>query len=125
MRLSDILSLTETDKFSLDKKKEFLADDEPLEIEIDEDQLDEQTRMAWARKGRKLVRKIRCGSGRRKGRLVSKANQCGKAINLKRRFLMRRLLKRKGAMMRRKALRTKRTNPLSRRLRSLNKRKKN
>ena len=38
--------------------------------------------------------------------------------------MMRRLLKRKGAMMRRKALRTKRTNPLSRRLRTLNKRKK-
>jgi len=123
MRLADIL-LTETEKFSLDKKKEILADDEPMEIEVDEDQLDEQTRMAWARKGRKLVRKIRCGSGRRKGRLVSKASQCGKAINLKRRFMMRRLLKRKGAMMRRKALRTKRTNPLSRRLRTLNKRKK-
>lgn len=123
MRLSDLLKEDE-DKFSIDKKKEFLADDEPLEIEIDEDQLDEQTRVAWARKGRKLVRKIRCGSGRRKGRIVSKASQCGKAINLKRRFMMRRLLRRKGAAMRRKALRTKRTNPLSKRLKTLNKRKK-
>lgn len=121
MRLSDLLE--DKEKFSIDKKKEFLADDEPLEIEIDEDQLDEQTRIAWARKGRKLVRKIRCGSGRRKGRIVSKASQCGKAINLKRRFMMRRLLRRKGAAMRRKALRTKRNNPLSKRLRTLNKRK--
>ena len=123
MRLSDILSEDE-EKFSLDKKKEILADDDPMEIEVDEDQLDEQTRMAWARKGRKLVRKIRCGSGRRKGRLVSKASQCGKSINLKRRFMMRRLLRRKGAAMRRKALRTKRFNPLSRRLKVLNRRKK-
>lgn len=123
MRLSDILSEDE-EKFSLDKKKEILADDDPMEIEVDEDQLDEQTRLAWARKGRKLVRKIRCGSGKRKGRLVSKASQCGKAINLKRRFMMRRLLRRKGAAMRRKALRTKRTNPISRRLRVLNRRKK-
>jgi hypothetical protein len=123
MRLSDLLAEGE-EKFSLDKKKDFLADDDALEIEIDEDQLDEQTRVAWARKGRKLVRKIRCGSGRRKGRIVSKASQCGKAINLKRRFMMRRLLRRKGAAMRRKALRTKRTNPLSKRLKTLNKRKK-
>lgn len=122
MRLSELLETKE--KFSIDKKKEFLADDEPLEIEIDEDHLDEQTRIAWARKGRKLVRKIRCGSGRRKGRIVSKASQCGKAINLKRRFMMRRLLRRKGAAMRRKAMRTKRFNSLSRRLRVLNKRKK-
>jgi len=122
MRLSDLLETKE--KFSIDKKKEFLADDEPLEIEVDEDHLDEQTRIAWARKGRKLVRKIRCGSGRRKGRIVSKASQCGKAINLKRRFMMRRLLRRKGAAMRRKALRTKRFNSVSRRLRVLNKRKK-
>ena len=49
MRLADIL-LTETEKFSLDKKKEILADDEPMEIEVDEDQLDEQTRMAWPAK---------------------------------------------------------------------------
>jgi hypothetical protein len=122
MRLSDISTIAE-DKFSLDKEKDFLIDDD-ADIEIDEDQLDEQTRVAWARRGRKLVRKIRCGSGRRKGRVVSKASQCGKAINLKRRFMMRRLLKRKGAMMRRKALRTKRTNPLSKRLKSLNRRKK-
>ena len=79
MRLSDILSEDE-EKFSLDKKKEILADDDLMEIEVDEDQLDEQTRLAWARKGRKLVRKIRCGSGRRKGRLVSKASQCGRTI---------------------------------------------
>lgn len=122
MRLSELLEAKE--KFSIDKKKEFLADDEPLEIEVDEEHLDEQTRIAWARKGRKLVRKIRCGSGRRKGRIVSKASQCGKAINLKRRFMMRRLLRRKGAAMRRKAMRTKRFNSLSRRLRVLNKRKK-
>jgi len=75
-------------------------------------------------KEKKLVRKIRCTSGRKKGRTVSKASACGKAIDLKKRFLMRKLLRTKGSQMRRKALRTKRTSALSRRLRSMNKRKK-
>jgi hypothetical protein len=83
-----------------------------------------EARMVWARKGKKLVRKVRCTSGRKKGRTVSNASSCNKSINLKKRFLMRKLMRTKGAQMRRKALRTRRSSSISRRLRSLNKRRK-
>ena len=32
-----------------------------------------EARIVWARKGNQVVKKIRCTSGRRKGRLVAKA----------------------------------------------------
>ena len=37
------------------------------------DQIDEK--QVWARTGKKVVRKYRCSSGRRKGRVVSKIAQ--------------------------------------------------
>jgi two-component SAPR family response regulator len=89
--------------------------------DIEQDMIVE-TRMVWARKGKKLVRKVRCTSGRKKGRTVANARSCNKAINLKKRFLMRKLLRARGKSMRRKALRTKKFSPLSRRLKTMNKR---
>ena len=74
----------------------------------------------WGRRGSKTVRKYRCTSGMRKGRIVATAAQCFAAPNIKARFAMKRTRARVGGKMMRKAQRTKRTNPASRRLKSLN-----
>jgi len=86
-----------------------------------EEVLDEK--QIWGRKGTSVVRKYRCTSGQRKGRIVAKPDQCFKPINIKARIRMRRLRSQKGAVMVRRAKRTKRTNPASRRLRILNRKR--
>jgi len=78
--------------------------------------------MAWARSGVKVVRKYRCSGGSRKGRIVSDVTQCFKAPDIKKRATLRRTKARLGTRMARKAKRTKRTNPASRRLKALNRR---
>ena len=82
------------------------------------DQIDEK--QTWARSGKKVVRKYRCSSGSRKGRIVSNIGQCFAAPNVKRRIQMKKTKARLGAKMARKAKRTKRTNPASRRVQALN-----
>lgn len=84
-------------------------------IQIDEKQI-------WGRRGKKLVRKYRCSSGQRKGRIVAKIAQCFASPNVKKKMSMKRTRARLGARMARKARRTKRTNPASIALRRLNKR---
>ena len=74
----------------------------------------------WARSGKKVVRKYRCTVGRRKGRIVKKMSQCFAAPNMKARLTLKRTRARIGARMMRKARRTKRTNPASRRVHALN-----
>lgn len=80
-----------------------------------------EARMVWRRVGNKLVRGVRCTSGRRKGRVVSTVAQCNAPIDLKRRLVMKRTKAKYGDRMARKARRTRRVNPASRRLRTLNK----
>ena len=75
----------------------------------------------WGRRGSTTVRKYRCTSGMRKGRIVATAAQCFAAPNIKARFALKRTKAKLGKKMTRKALRTKRTNPASRRLKALNK----
>jgi hypothetical protein len=77
----------------------------------------------WGRRGKKLVRKYRCSSGIRTGRIVSKIAQCFAAPNIKKKLSMKRTRARLGARMARKAKRTKRTNPASIALKRLNKRR--
>ena len=84
----------------------------------DEDIL--ESRMVWRRMGKKIKRAVRCTSGRRKGRVVSKPSQCSAPINMKKRMTWKRSKARMGKRISRKANRTKRLNPASRRLRSLN-----
>ena len=79
-----------------------------------------EAKMVWAKRGKKIVRKVRCTSGPRKGRLVSNASQCSKAINMKKRMVLKRTKAKMGKRLSRKANRTKRLNPASRRLRQLN-----
>jgi len=79
-----------------------------------------EARMAWARKGTKIVRKYRCTSGPRKGRVVSNPTQCSKPINMKKRMAMKRMKAANGPRLKRKSKRTKRTNPASKLLKRLN-----
>ena len=82
------------------------------------DNLDEK--QIWGRKGKTLVRKYRCVGGKRHGRIVSKPQQCFAAPDVKAKMRMRITRKKLGQRMMRKAKRTKRTNPASRALRTLN-----
>ena len=82
-----------------------------------------EAKMVWAKRGKKIVRKVRCTSGPRKGRLVSNASQCSKAINMKKRMILKRTRAKMGRRMARKAARTKRRNPLSRRIAQLNRKR--
>lgn len=77
----------------------------------------------WAKSGKKVVRKYRCSGGRRHGRVVSKIQQCFAAPDMKKRFTLKKTKARLGGRMARKARKTKRVNPASRRVQALNKRR--
>jgi hypothetical protein len=81
--------------------------------------LDEK--LVWAKSGQKAVRKYRCTSGRRKGRVVAQMSQCFAAPDLKKSIQFKRTKARLGGRMARKARRTKRVNPVSKRIKALNK----
>ena len=87
-----------------------------LTISLDE-------KRVWAKSGKKVVRKYRCSGGRRHGRVVSKIQQCFAAPDMKKRFQLKKTKARLGGRMARKARRTKRINPASRRVQALNKRR--
>lgn len=80
-----------------------------------------EEKQIWARNGTKVVRKYRCTSGARKGRIVAKIGQCFAAPNVQAKIRMKRTKARLGSKMARKARRTKRVNPASRRVQALNK----
>jgi hypothetical protein len=80
-----------------------------------------EVKMAWHRTGKKLVRKYRCTSGRRKGRIVAKPAQCFAAPDIKKRFRLKMLKAKLGAKIARKSKRTKRSNPASVMKQKLNK----
>ena len=75
----------------------------------------------WAKRGQSVVRKYRCTSGNRKGRVVAQVSQCFKAPDIKKRINLKKTKARLGPRMARKARRTKRMNPVSRRVATLNK----
>ena len=79
-----------------------------------------EARLVWARRGNKVSRKIRCTSGPRKGRIVSSPAQCHAPINVAKRAAMKRNKLARGGRMTRKAGRTKRYNPVAKRVRALN-----
>jgi len=80
-----------------------------------------ETRVAWAKRGQKVVRKYRCTTGKRKGRVVSTPSQCFAAPDIKKRLKLKLTKARLGKRMTRKAKRTKKINPASRRVAALNK----
>lgn len=81
---------------------------------------DLEEKQVWARSGKNVVRKYRCTQGNRKGRVVSKMQQCYAAPDFKKRVAFKKTKARLGSRMVRKARRTKRINPQSRRVQSLN-----
>lgn len=78
-------------------------------------------KQVWARSGKTVVRKFRCSGGQRAGRIVSKPAQCHAAMDIKKRMTLKKTKARMGAKMMRKAQKTKRINPASIRLKTLNK----
>ena len=75
----------------------------------------------WGRSGQAVIRKFRCTTGRRQGRIVAKIAQCFAAPNVKAKIRMKRTRARVGAKMMRKRRKTMRTNPASIRVQALNK----
>ncbi len=81
-----------------------------------------ETKIVWAKKGKNnITRKYRCSFGKRKGRTVSSPSKCSAPIDLKKRFQLKKTKAKMGPKMTRKAQKTKRMNPASRRVRALNK----
>lgn len=76
--------------------------------------------MAWTRKGSKNVRKYRCTSGPRKGRVMASPASCNKPINIHKSLALKTTKKKKGQSIKFKSKITQRTNPASRRLKTLN-----
>lgn len=83
----------------------------------------EETKQVFGRSGNQIKRKFRCMSGHRKGRVVASASQCFKPVDIKKRMTLRKTKAKMGPRLARKANRTKRLNPISRRLQTLNKRR--
>ena len=79
-----------------------------------------ETKLVWARRGNSVKRKVRCVAGPRRGRVVSNPEQCNKPINVSKRAALKRTKLAKGLRMTRKAKRTKRYNPVSKRVKALN-----
>ena len=79
-----------------------------------------EAKMAWAKRGNKVVRKFRCSGGKRHGRIVSNIAQCFAKPDIKKRNKLRLTKARLGAKMTRKARKTKRVNAASRRVAALN-----
>jgi len=81
-----------------------------------------ETKIVWAKKGKNnITRKYRCSFGKRKGRVVASPIAMFRSIDMKKRFSLKKTRARLGSKMVRKAKKTKRFNPASRRVRALNK----
>jgi hypothetical protein len=88
--------------------------------EIISEETIEEAKLVYARKGKQVVRKYRCSAGRLKGKTVANPSACFKPVDIKKRFTLARTKAKMGSRMTRKAKMTKRMNPASRRLKSLN-----
>jgi hypothetical protein len=82
-----------------------------------------EAKIVWARKGKKIARKVRCTSGRRKGRVVSAASSCSKKVDIKKRMQFKRTKARMRGRIIMKTRRTKKFDPLSKRVTRLNKKR--
>tara|TARA_Y100001937_G_scaffold95528_1_gene129790 strand:+ start:309 stop:599 length:291 start_codon:yes stop_codon:yes gene_type:complete len=80
----------------------------------------DEARLIFGRKANKVVKKYRCTFGRKKGRIVSNPSVCGAPLDIKKRFTLKKTRARMGQRIIRKALRTKRFNPASRRVAKMN-----
>jgi hypothetical protein len=74
----------------------------------------------FGKSGNKMTRKYRCTSGPRKGRIVAKASTCTAPMNVKKSAKMKATRRAKKSIQAVRASRTKRTNPISRRVSQVN-----
>tara|TARA_B100000579_G_scaffold302202_1_gene252095 strand:+ start:173 stop:466 length:294 start_codon:yes stop_codon:yes gene_type:complete len=81
----------------------------------------QEAKMIYGRKGKNVVKRYRCTFGRKKGRIVSNPSVCSAPLDIKKRFIMKKMKARMGARLQRKIKFTKKYNPASRRVRALNK----
>lgn len=72
------------------------------------------------RTGNKIVRKYRCTSGARRGRIVAKPGTCSAPRNVSSSFNLKKAKRRVGSQMKIKSARTKRSNKSSKSLSRLN-----
>ena len=77
-------------------------------------------KQVWARAGKQIVRKYRCSSGPRKGKVVSSVNKCYANPDIKKTAKIMLTKARLGNRMIRKSKKTKRINPMSRHVASMN-----
>ena len=84
------------------------------------DSVDEGATPIFGKSGNKVVRKYRCTSGSRKGRIVAKPGTCTAPKNVKAMTTMKKTRRSKGATVSIKSNRTKRTSPASQKLNRLN-----
>lgn len=82
--------------------------------------LDEITTIL-GKSGNKASRKYRCTSGPRKGRIVAKASTCTAPLNVKKSAKMKSTRRAKKSLQAVRTARTKRTNPVSKRVAMTNK----
>lgn len=78
----------------------------------------------FAKQGNKSVRKYRCTSGSRKGRVVAKPSTCSAPKNVKASQTLKKTKAAKGSTIKVKTKRTKQTNPASVRTRRINRSRK-
>lgn len=79
---------------------------------------------AFAKQGNRTVRKYRCTSGSRKGRVVAKPSTCSAPKNVKASRTLKKTKAAKGSTITTKTRRTKKANPGSVRTRRLNRSRK-
>lgn len=91
------------------------------EDELIENFLMENAVMAWGKAGNEVVRKFRCLSGTRKGRLVNSPSDCSKRIDPEKKLRMKKTMAKMGKKIARKAKRTKRVNLTSKKVAARNK----
>jgi len=84
----------------------------------------ERVTQIWARRGNKTVRKYRCTSGSRKGRIVAKPSTCTAPKNFSKAQTLKKTKARRSGLIKKFSQRTKKYNPASKRLRTLNRTRK-
>lgn len=89
---------------------------EDIELEF----LEEGYVQIAGRSGNRIVRKYRCTTGSRRGRIVSKASTCSAPKNVRSSVNIKKAKRRKGSLMSIKASRTKRARKSAKRLKVLN-----
>jgi hypothetical protein len=87
---------------------------------IEQDFLDEGYVQIAGRSGNKIVRKYRCTSGSRRGRIVSKPSTCSAPRNVKSTINIKKAKRKSGRLMTTRAQRTKTALKTTKRLQRLN-----